>query len=45
MPAACLFAPAQAVQNHVNTMQALTNAVVHALKWLRTQAFNVPARI
>lgn len=36
MPSACLFAPAQAVQNHGNTMQALTNAVVHALKWLQT---------
>ena len=36
MPAACLFAPAQSVQNHANTMQALTNAVVHALKWLQT---------
>ncbi len=32
----CLFAPAQAVQNHSNTMQALTNGVVHALKWLQT---------
>ena len=24
------------VQNHPNTVQALTNAVVHALKWLQT---------
>lgn len=36
MPSACLYAPAQSVQNHANTMQALTNAVVHALKWLQT---------
>lgn len=36
MPSACMFAPAQAVQNNVNTMQALANAVVHALKWLQT---------
>lgn len=36
MPSACLFAPAQSVQNHGNTMQALTNAIVHALKWLQT---------
>jgi NitT/TauT family transport system substrate-binding protein len=36
MPSACLFAPAQSVQNQANTMQALTNAVVHALKWLQT---------
>lgn len=36
MPSACLFAPVQAVQDQVNTMQALTHAVVHALKWLQT---------
>lgn len=36
MPSACMYAPAQAVQNHVKTMQALANAVVHALKWLQT---------
>lgn len=36
MPAACLFTSAATVQNHVNTLQALTNAVVHALKWLQT---------
>ncbi len=36
MPSTCLFAPAQALQNHGNTMQALTHAVVHALKWLQT---------
>ncbi len=36
MPAACLFATAQSVQNHANTLQALTNAVVRALKWLQT---------
>lgn len=36
MPSACLFAPAPALQNHANTMQALTHAVVHALKWLQT---------
>lgn len=36
MPSACLFAPAQSVQNHGNTMQALTHAIVHALKWLQT---------
>lgn len=36
MPSACLFAPAQSVQNHAHTMQALTNGIVHALKWLQT---------
>ncbi|MCB1999521.1 MAG: ABC transporter substrate-binding protein [Rhodoferax sp.] len=36
MPSNSLFAPAPSVQNHPNTMQALTHAVVHALKWLQT---------
>lgn len=36
MPSACLIAPAQAVQNQANTMQALTHALVRALKWLQT---------
>ncbi len=36
MPATCLFAGAASVQNQVNTLQALTNAVVRALKWLQT---------
>lgn len=36
MPAACLYAPAQFVQNNPNTCQALANAIVHGLKWLQT---------
>ena len=36
MPAACLYAPAEYVQKNPATVQALTNAVVHALKWLQT---------
>jgi NitT/TauT family transport system substrate-binding protein len=36
MPAACLYAPAEFVQKHPNTCQALTNAIVHGLKWLQT---------
>jgi len=36
IPSTCMYAPAQTVQNNVNTMQALANAVVHALKWLQT---------
>lgn len=36
MPAACLYAPAEFVQKHPQTTQALTNAVSHALKWLQT---------
>lgn len=36
MPAGCLYAPMDFVQKHPNTVQALTNAMVHALKWLQT---------
>ena len=36
MPAACLYAPAEFVQKHPNTCQALANAIVHGLKWLQT---------
>jgi NitT/TauT family transport system substrate-binding protein len=36
MPAGCLYAPAEFVQKYPNTCQALTNAIVHSLKWLQT---------
>ena len=36
MPAACLYAPAEFLQKHPNTAQALANAIVHGLKWLQT---------
>lgn len=36
MPAGCLYAPAEFLQKHPNTCQALTNAMVHGLKWLQT---------
>lgn len=36
MPSACLFAAQEFVQKHPRTCQALTNAMVHALKWLQT---------
>ncbi len=36
MPGACLFATTDYVQKNPNTVQALANAVVHALKWLQT---------
>jgi NitT/TauT family transport system substrate-binding protein len=36
MPAACLYAPLEFIKKNPNTVQALTNAVVHALKWLQT---------
>lgn len=36
MPAGCLYAPVDFLQKHPNTAQALTHAMVHALKWLQT---------
>lgn len=36
MPAACLFAANEFVQKNPNTTQALSHAIVHALKWLQT---------
>lgn len=36
MPSGCLYAPAEFVQKHPGTCQALANSIVHALKWLRT---------
>jgi NitT/TauT family transport system substrate-binding protein len=35
MPAACLYAPTEFVRRNPNTTQALTNAMVRALKWLQ----------
>ena len=36
MPAACLYAPLEFIQKNPNTVQALTYAMVHSLKWLQT---------
>lgn len=36
MPAACLYAPADFIERHPETCQALAHAVVRALKWLQT---------
>lgn len=36
MPAGCLHAPLEFVQQHPDSCQALANAVVRALKWLQT---------
>jgi NitT/TauT family transport system substrate-binding protein len=36
MPAACLCAPLEFVQKHPQTVQALSDAMVHGLKWLQT---------
>ncbi|HLS54997.1 MAG TPA: ABC transporter substrate-binding protein, partial [Zeimonas sp.] len=35
MPAGCLYAPEDFVKKNPNTVQALTNAMVKALKWLQ----------
>lgn len=36
MPAACLYAPMEFVRKYPNTTQAMSNAIVRALKWLQT---------
>ena len=36
MPASCLYAPMAFVRKYPGTVQALTDAIVHALKWLQT---------
>src|ERR1035437_9462997 len=36
MPSGCLYASADFLQKNPNTCQALTNAIVHGLKWLQT---------
>jgi NitT/TauT family transport system substrate-binding protein len=36
MPAGCLYAPRSFIERNPNTTQALTNAMVRALKWLQT---------
>ena len=36
MPAGCLYAPVEFIEKNPNTVQALTNAMVHSLKWLQT---------
>jgi NitT/TauT family transport system substrate-binding protein len=38
MPSGCLYAPHTFVQKNPTQVQALTNAIVHALKWLQTAA-------
>jgi NitT/TauT family transport system substrate-binding protein len=36
MPAACLYASQEFIQKNPNTVQALSDAIVHGLKWLQT---------
>ncbi|MDP2164491.1 MAG: ABC transporter substrate-binding protein [Hydrogenophaga sp.] len=36
MPAGCLYAPLEFIQKNPHTVQALTYAMVHSLKWLQT---------
>lgn len=38
LPGACLFAPQAWIQRQPTAVQALTHAMVHALKWLQTAA-------
>ncbi|MDQ7977463.1 ABC transporter substrate-binding protein [Paraburkholderia sp. SARCC-3016] len=40
MPAGCLYASQSFIDKHPNTTQALTNAMVRALKWLQTASDN-----
>jgi NitT/TauT family transport system substrate-binding protein len=35
MPAGCLYAPVPSIEKHPNTVQALTNAIVRANKWIQ----------
>jgi NitT/TauT family transport system substrate-binding protein len=35
MPAGCLYAPVPFIEKHPNTVQALTNAIVRANKWIQ----------
>lgn len=36
LPSSCLYAPLEFIQKNPNTCQAMTDALVHALKWLQT---------
>lgn len=36
MPGGCLYAPLEFIRKNPRTVQALANALVHALKWLQT---------
>jgi NitT/TauT family transport system substrate-binding protein len=36
MPAGCLYAPVEFIRKNPNTVQALTNAIVRADKWIQT---------
>lgn len=45
MPGACLYAPQGYVQHHGTEVQALVNALVHALKWLQTASPTDLARV
>lgn len=40
MPDGCLYAPSEFIQKNSNTVQALTNAMLHSLKWLQTAGPN-----
>jgi NitT/TauT family transport system substrate-binding protein len=45
LPAGCLYAPVEFVKKHPNTIQALTNAIVRADKWIANASANDVAKV
>ena len=45
LPAGCLYAPVEFVRKHPNTVQALTNAIVRADKWIATASATDVAKV
>ena len=45
LPAGCLYAPVEFVKKHPNTVQALTNAIVRADKWIATASATDVAKV
>jgi NitT/TauT family transport system substrate-binding protein len=45
LPAGCLYAPVEFIKKHPNTVQALTNAIVRADKWIATASATDVAKV
>ena len=45
LPAGCLYAPVEFVKKHPNTVQALTNAIVRADKWIASASATDVAKV
>jgi NitT/TauT family transport system substrate-binding protein len=45
LPAGCLYAPVDFVKRHPNTVQALTNAIVRADRWIATASATDVAKV